>query len=417
MQTVDKLSVLKPIEVAAPSFEAGATGVLAELGASLRALLGHLSAPAHRAVDVQGALGLDRKLAWQVFKLAHAAHPLAEADKVPARRSIERLLGAAQSVAPLPVVERVSAAFERFEAFLSAQGEDRAGFASMVSGLGIEANPQADLKARRSLFRGNAHVWGVRASTLVRTWVMWPQPGPEQVCDGVYISGSIGLQRVRRGAPLTFNSFMRVSGDPAFPVADHEGRAQADAQTAAPRSIHAVKVLTEYSTQPLPLMVPRADPVGDVETELVFPALGRAEAVTLYTSQLVRGGTVGEQSQFSSNVLVSIPTETLVNEILVPEGMTDPATARAAVYGRRLAVERVLERRPADLLPQREAVAYFRALDGLPSLPEVPRHTEAVRHVLGTLGWLGTRFDVYRCRVEYPVLHTLVHVAADTVRR
>lgn len=414
MQTVDKLTVSKPVEVAAPSFETGAAGVLAELGASLRGLLGHLSTPAHRAVDVQGALGLDRKLAWQVFKLAHAAHPLAEADKVPARRSMERLLGAAQSVAPLPVVDRVSAAFDRFEAFVAAQGEDRAGFASMVSGLGIEANPQADLKVRKALFRGNAHVWGVRASTLVRTWVFRPLPGPEHLGDAVYISGSIGLQRVRRGAPLTFNSFMHVSDDPASPVTDNKERAQ---PSDVPRTIQGVKVLTEYSTQPLPLMVPRADPVGDDETELVFPALGRAEAVTLYTSQLVRGSIVGEQSQYSSNVLVSIPTETLVNEILVPEGMTDPATGRAAVYGRRLAVERVIERRPEDLLPQRESVAFFRALDGLPSVPEAPRHTDAVRHVLGTLGWQGTRFDVYRCRVEYPVLHTLVHVAADTVRR
>ncbi|MBC7773230.1 MAG: hypothetical protein H7210_12090 [Pyrinomonadaceae bacterium] len=44
------------------------------------------------------------------------------------------------------------------------------------------------------------------------------------------------------------------------------------------------------------------------------------------------------------------------------------------------------------------------------------RAREAVTHVLKRLGWFGTRFDVYRARVLYPVMHTLLSLRADAPR-
>jgi hypothetical protein len=41
---------------------------------------------------------------------------------------------------------------------------------------------------------------------------------------------------------------------------------------------------------------------------------------------------------------------------------------------------------------------------------DVPRYPEMAAYALARLGSNGDRFDVYRCRVEYPVLATTVRV-------
>jgi hypothetical protein len=50
-------------------------------------------------------------------------------------------------------------------------------------------------------------------------------------------------------------------------------------------------------------------------------------------------------------------------------------------------------------------------------LPGEPAHAEAVREAIHRAGWAGTKFDVYRCRVEYPVLFTMFAARVDVMRR
>jgi hypothetical protein len=97
--------------------------------------------------------------------------------------------------------------------------------------------------------------------------------------------------------------------------------------------------------------------------------------------------------------------------------MSDPATARFCAYGRRTHPERVYDERPADLLPIRENVSYFGSTDTVPAMEGSPNHAEAVHSVLERHGWLGARFDIYRCRVPFPVLHTLLCLNVDAARR
>lgn len=403
-----------PGHAPAVSFEETAAKVLGEVQGACAALLDAVPGAMHRAVDLEKSLRLDKKLAWQVFKLAQADQPLAEAVNVPARSSVQRLLTAARKRrVPAAVVERLAAAFESFEEFAVAHGGDRTGLLSLVSGIAPDGTEQVELKVRKSLFRGNAHVWGMQVGMVTRTFIVYQRPGAEAVFDGVLVSGYVGMQRLRPGARVAQSEWVGFGNDPAKPLAgspDPADRAMAEPGQGATQGL---EILEDYSTQPLP----EFRRVGDIETEIVFPAPGRAGAVTLYTSRYSPGGAQGEQSRFALSPLVSSPIETLVVEVLVPEGLSDPGTASVAVYGRRGAVERTHERRALDLLPQRESVTYLGAREAVPPIPEAARHSDAVRQVLDKLGWLGTKFDVYRCRVQYPVLHTLVCLDVDAVRR
>jgi hypothetical protein len=53
----------------------------------------------------------------------------------------------------------------------------------------------------------------------------------------------------------------------------------------------------------------------------------------------------------------------------------------------------------------------------VPPLPGEPAHAGAVRHAIESSGWLGTRFDVYRSRVEYPVLFTMFSARVEIAKR
>ena len=60
-----------------------------------------------------------------------------------------------------------------------------------------------------------------------------------------------------------------------------------------------------------------------------------------------------------------------------------------------------------------ESVMYLG--QGLSVLPtrEVPRYVELARYATDRLGWDADRFDVYRCRIEYPVMPSTVVLRFD----
>jgi hypothetical protein len=406
-----------PTQTAAPSFEETASAVMADVQRSLSDLTAALPGTVHRAVDVERLLSLDKKLAWQVFRLAQSAN-LAEAANVPSRSSVRRLLDAARrQKVPESAIRAVSTAFDRFEEFTVIHGGDRTGLISMISGVTPEMGRRFEHKVRQSLFRGNAHAWGVQAQTRVRSYIFNSRPGPRHFDDILMIQAEIGLQRLRESQPLAIAVALKTSNAPyteGNSPPTGKWRAQsASADFSAPHP----DLLTEFCSKPLPQMRPRPTTVGGIENELTFPATGRAGAVTLYSSIYMEDTGEGEQGVYFGKVVQTIPTEAIVIDLLLPTGWTDPATARTAIYARRDLPEHVFEMRKEDLLPQRENFAYLGASEGIPAIEGAPRHPDAVRHALDKLGWLGTRFDIYRCRVEYPLLHSMLFYAVDKVKK
>lgn len=49
--------------------------------------------------------------------------------------------------------------------------------------------------------------------------------------------------------------------------------------------------------------------------------------------------------------------------------------------------------------------------------PDVPRYGEMLRYTFDRLGWDPKRFDVFRCRVHYPVMHSVVSMRFDLPER
>jgi hypothetical protein len=409
MTTMPRVS--QPVQVEVSSFEEAAAAVTADLQTALAALVAVLPGRNTRAVELQRTLRLDKKLGWQLFTFVSTPSPLDEVANVPGAPSMKRILvEARKSRAPRTVVGRAARAFEAFETFVAEHGGDRDEIVSLARGLSTDVDQAHELRVRKSVFRGLSHVWGVRARTFVRTAVIHPgRPGSDQAQDFLVVVGYVGLQRLWRGAPFALSATVGFQSNPA------PGEAGPPALSEGP-VVGPMEILREFSSQPLPEMASRVDPSGDVETELLFPPSGRPGAVTLFTAQHTSGAWAGLQSQHGLNTLVKIPAESYVCELLVPAGCTDPGSARVAIFGRRGAVERVHDLRAIDMLPQRETVTCTPGVAGPTALAGVPDHREAVGASLARLGWADVRYDLYRCVVEYPVLHTMIRIAADAAR-
>src|SRR5262249_27179082 len=123
---------------------------------------------------------------------------------------------------PESVLDQIRAAFERFENFAIEQCGDRAGLLSMVSGLTHGQSEGVDLRVRKAFFRASAHLWGLQADVQVRSLISEPAGPKDETLTGVLVSGSLGLQGLRRSEPLTISSWLNRS-----PMDAAEGQAGA----------------------------------------------------------------------------------------------------------------------------------------------------------------------------------------------
>jgi hypothetical protein len=381
---------------------------MSELRAALHDLLAGLPEAIRRAVDVERTLRLEKKLAWQVFRLSRSTG-LEEVGNVPSLVSASRLVAAARERgASDEVLNRVSNAFERFESFAVEQCGDRAGLVSLISGLTHERSESFELRERRSLFRSNAHVWGLQARAQLRTFIYKPSAPREGLYRTVAVSGNVGLQGLRRGEPMSISSWFSMTPG-TTPTGAEVGTAAAAAGNAE------FELLKEFCSDPLPEQREVVTENGMVEVEMVIPPAGRSGAVTVYSTQTTPSPGDPHRVNPFAGMFISVPTAEIVTDLLIPAGATDPTTARVSVFGRRHHPEQVFRERRQDLLPQRERVVHYGPNDVVPAIESSPQHGAAVHEVMRRHGLHGLPFDLYRCRVLYPVLHSLIVVRINSM--
>jgi hypothetical protein len=184
-----------------------------------------------------------------------------------------------------------------------------------------------------------------------------------------------------------------------------------DAETAAP-------LIRRFCSDPLPVIRRVIRPSGFVDDELVPGPIGKTGATTCVIGDVCRS--VGQRYRSEHNRFhgliqrVYTPCEVLALDLIVHEN----------VFGRiapELAVRSALGEGPASAinpdelprLPVTGGVQYIGK--GLAALrtPDLPRYTELAEYVFERLGWDGARFDVYRVRLEYPPIPTLVTTQHD----
>lgn len=146
--------------------------------------------------------------------------------------------------------------------------------------------------------------------------------------------------------------------------------------------------------------------------------IGATAAVTCLVGDLFRGiGPLGRNAanrRHIRNIRDRTPCEALVQDVLLHREMPGLRAPSLDVYSDHrdldVRLETHLEARACDRLAIRETVTYLGRGPGVVATPDVERYAEMIDFAMTRVGWDASQFDVYRCRIEYPVMPSSVVV-------
>jgi len=397
------------------AFEAETAATVQQLRAALSEVIAGIPGGVARPTDLRRALRIDMNLCCKVLRAVSASGPLAAALHLPGTMALRMFLRAARKAGVRQqAVDAAEQATDDFEELVNRHAGDRTTFDSMVSGLvHDEEAAQITFQHRRATFRGQRHLFGLDVRTQIKCLIVQPSAHNPRLLDLANVTGFISLRRLRpTRAPIVLTPAYTMNDDGTL----RDVRREPLIPTADPTAD--IALLREFCSEPtLHLRVVPGRP-GLVYGDLVGVAVGKTAAVTCVEGHLNRaavprfrepGNEVGAHL-----AEVRVPCETLLLDLLIREDTYGPIKPVALASADYLAEVHVpgIHTRWQPMEPP-EPVAHLGKGASVLYTPDYPRYPELARYVFKQLGWSGDRFDVYRCRIEYPILPSTVAIFFD----
>ena len=360
-----------------------------------------------RPCDLKRIMGLDYRLSWRLFQVAQAVDPLAIGPHVPGTAAMQRFLEkAGECGASAPVIQAARQAAQEFDRLVDRYADNRGSFDAMVAAIAGESGAKLDWEHKRALFQAATLLYGIQVRTHLTCFIL-KQGSEPGLLDSVSLRGQYAMRRLRSNAPL-FVSRHRYSSDYDAVGSDFE-RVPLDPEG---MSQHGVSVLNEFCTRPLPETTTSELSAGNVQTDLVGGEVGMDSQITCVLGDVGRNlaspYSDGTLPRIRSNVGTRVPTEVMVHDVMIPTDLYGPLNPKLFVFTDRSMLELAPGHEQAGLLPIQESVTHLGRGLGVMHTPDVPRYGEMLRFAFDRLGWDPQRFEVYRCRVEYPAMHSIV---------
>jgi hypothetical protein len=400
-------------------FEAALEGALSNLQATLTATVEALPEHPRKAPDLARALGLERNIAWKLFRLINERDVFAAARFVPGPASIAAFVTAGEAAGlPAPLLTRVTEAAQAYQEVVRRHAGDRVSADIMLVAKGGDSagSGSAGGELRRGAFRAASYLAGVQAEAQLQAFIFAPAEGgagEAGVFHGVSLNGFVNLRRMRPGAPVVIGRAMATDdrGNLLKPVND------GSIDGPLPEGEY-VPLLKGFCSTPRPRFRQVQGDKGFIENELEEGPVGKTGAITFMAGTAIYAMASRYRDAQNANMdlvaRVRTPTEVLICDILAHEAIFGDVTPRAAVYNDLFGS--VLSRGPAReryrLPPSPRVVSLGKGVESAHT-PEIPRYTKMLRHVMDRLGWDGERFNVYRVRIEFPFTPTSVVASFD----
>lgn len=395
---------------AAPAevFDVETARVSARLRDALLGVVQELPGGASRPADVQRAVKVAPAIGWGVFKAATAVDPMEVGLYVPKSEAMRRFLAGAQKVG---VSREAIAAAERglveFESLVDRHANDREVFEAMVADFTDgDRRGVSDAKARKAAFKANVLLWGRQAETVVVTTIMHPSKDG-RVVDQALIAGSVNLCQTRRDVILRLRRFHKVN-----PLPGISPRSQFEFEPIDDRSVNGqpLGLLHDFCSGDLPEFRTSQEP-GQIDYELRARGLGRGSAFTLMMAHLLRGQADLATPVLATTAGINTPSELALVHFLVHTSLCDKTPPRVTVYEHGMESEAI--KAGFGVLPQAEHARFVGRGVQASTSADMPRHAEMVRWVTDRLGWDAEAFNVFRLRVEYPIVSSRLRLAFE----
>jgi hypothetical protein len=386
-------------------FAGPAVDQLTKTQTALRQLIRSIPGVTRRPKDLEKTLGISASLAWQIHKFAHANDPLSEIRILPGPMAIKRFLDAASARgASASVIASVRAALDNVEHLIARHAENRREFKSLLSGLTQDGAEAVDHKSRRAILEGQSHVLGYRADTNLCCFVSNPSREDPLKMDSMVIRTITGIRRFREDVSIVvaearswYEDGSAYGTGPRPLVDDPTGEGPG--------------LIPEFCTQPLPI-VKRVITSKDTPSLIVQPrGLGVESAIICSVGCLwprINRYRTAYDRHATSQSAVRTPCKLLIHDLLVYRGLFEPLEPEVMIYTDHRGVDAAPVNRDCDRLPTHDRAVFMGAGIDVLKVDEIPYYQDLLRFALGRVGWKIDDFDVYRVRIEYPLMPSSV---------
>lgn len=396
-------------------FQTDAERVLHQLRTALSEVVASVPGRVSKPTDLQRALRVDLNVCCKVLKAISTPGVLPVGLHLPGIIALRSFLKAARKAGVREAaVDAAVKATDAFNDLVNTHADDRTTFDSMLSSLVVsEDAANITFQHRRATARGQAHLFGMQARAQFKCLLVQPSARDAGMLDLANLTGFISLRLWRPAqTPIVLTPAYTTNDDgsttrsvrrePLGPGADQGAGATLIDEFCEGPGVQ----LREVPTTP-----------GRVLGELVGVGIGNKAAVTCVEGHLNRaavprykdpgnkiGGHLAE---------IRVPCDSLFLDLLVREDTFGPLRPTVHMCADHLAELRAPGASAWQPLEPYESVEYLGKGASVLYTPEYPRYPELGRYAFERLGWDAERFDVYRCRVEYPVLPSTVAMFFD----
>lgn len=393
----------------ASSFVNESVVIVNRLRSALTAMFRHIPEGIRNSYDVHRYFEVDTKLSWQIFKILGAEDELGLAQHIPAAASMRKLLQAAgKHGVDDKIISDVQQAYDDFGALVKTHAGDRSRFNSMVRGLCIDRSTEnTDHRHRKAIFNGYSHFYGAQVDTYSVTFIAKPGSRPG-LYDYAHIRWKSGICRLRADADIVLDTvkFTQAAGD-----RDHLTRS-----TFEPESTehYGAGILSQFSTRPLPKLCTERRADGRTVTKLAGDSVGLKSTVHVAFGHIWHDAPRqtwfgSDQQGFGTAIKIHYPTALMVIDVLVHKSMSDRLEEHYQTYGHVSLQDDVGDVIRNNIkLPSREPVTRLRRTAEYAHIQEVPAYSDMLRYCFDKLQWPMDEFDVYRLRIEYPLMDTMI---------
>lgn len=387
--------------------EEHAPRVLAQLRRATAAVLSRMPNPVQRPIDLAGALGLDRSLAWKLWQVARGEGQIPSPKHIPGRSGYRIFADAAvQRGVDSALVTEARDAFDAFHRLGRAHAADRASMDILLGRFTAEGRSRHETALRRDMFRAQSDLLGVQARALLQIAVIYPDDQKGFMPQVALAKGHYGLQRTRKDAiwPVSQSTLVQAAG----PNATHRRSTLgggADASGASP-------LIVEFCSRPTPDVRRRLTDEYMYEDELMPGPIGQAYATDIVLGERVSSIPWEATDHDAITMRVRTPNEHLCCDLWLHERVASAAPVELEFYtlvNNPLPYARGDKR---DRIPLREVISERGRGDRAAPAPEIPRHAELVDWVLNRVGQPASEFRVYRVQMRYapiPICLTMTY--------
>lgn len=368
-----------------------------DLARRLAEVLAHVVAPGDGPIAAARTLGLDKVLLSRVMKALRARDGAAALAAMPGPEPLRRLLASAAHRGAAPDrLAAAHAAVDRYDAAIRDTGGGRSLLDTILSAWDPGARRDFELRRKQAAFKAISQIRGAEARVNHAAVLLAPS-STLGMLDVLWVSGYLGLLRLRPGATVRFAS-RRLS------PSDRERRPTSidGAPLDSPESM----LLADFCSAPLPSLDARR--LGDsIFYTLAGDRFGGASAVNLVYAEMnaaelprhVPAGSGRRRFFFAES---AVPSAVLQFDILIHRDL-NPAAPRLDVYD--TSYEGTAN--PNDPARDLDRLDLLETIEPLASLrsPDVPRYEELLARAAAGPAVRAdlAAFHAWRCRIDYPL--------------